>query len=323
MPDLVRGAGSGARVLAVCPNPTIDIWCEAKSVHPVHKIRTNKEVYDPGGGGTNVARVITELGGNAEVVSMAGGVMGSLLGELLGEQGIKCTIVPIADRTRVSYTVHDVSSGFEYRFVSPGPTVEPAEVEACLAEVRKAEFDYLVASGSLPPGVPSDFFLALSGIAAQKDARFVLDTSGDALLRTLREGHVFLAKPSIGELSAYSGEELDETSARDAAIKLVHDGCADMIAVSMGSRGAMLAFDNKIVRAAAPIVNARSTVGAGDSFLGAIVWALANGKSAEEALAFGVAAGAAAVLAPGTKLCQRADVERFHGRLPTPTAHEA
>lgn len=318
-----RPEASGARILAVCPNPTIDIWSEAKSVHPVHKIRTAKEIYDPGGGGTNLARVIAELGGNVDVVAMAGGVTGSLLGELLGELGIRSTLVPIADRTRVSYTVHDQSSGFEYRFVSPGPAVTAGEVDACMDAVRKADFDYLVASGSLPPEAPSDFFLRLAEIAAQKSARFVVDTSGEALLKTLRDGRVFLAKPSIGELSAFVGNELDETGARDAAIKLVHDGNADMIAVSMGSRGAMLAFDDRIVRSAAPVVNARSTVGAGDSFLGAIIWAFAQGQTPEEALAMGVAAGAAAVLTPGTKLCRREDVEYFRQQLPTPTAHPA
>lgn len=308
-----------ARICCVCPNPTIDIWSQAGNVHPVHKIRTSNETYDPGGGGVNVARAVSELGGNVEVMAFAGGVTGALLGELLDGCGIPHTLVPIAERTRISNTVHDLSSGFDYRFVSEGPRITPDEITALLDRLRNREFAYLVASGSAPPGLSPDFFRELGEIARQKNALYVLDTSDEGLKAGLDGGNVFLVKPSIGELSGLFGEALDEASAHEAAMELVRRGSAQMVAVSMGARGALLATRTKVIRSAAPMVHVKSTVGTGDSFLGAMLWALSEGHGEEEALAYGIAAGAAAVLNPGTKLCSKRDVEHFMQRLKAPT----
>jgi 6-phosphofructokinase 2 len=314
-------AGGEARqkILAFCPNPTIDIWSEAEAVRPVHKIRTSNEIYDPGGGGINVARVVTELGGDSEVLALAGGVTGILLGELLTERGIVHRIIPIAGRTRVSFTVHERASDLEYRFVAPGPDVTEAELIPCLEAIRASGAPYVVASGSLPPGAPRDLFIRIGDIVAARGGHFVLDSSGDGLQETLRNGYVHLLKPSIGELSTLAGRRLDETSARDVAVGLVRSGRAGMVAVSMGASGALLVTRDRIIRSHAPAVHARSTVGAGDSFLGAMVTALAAGQPVEEAFALGCAAGAAAVLEPGTRLCRRKDVERFRASLPPMT----
>lgn len=311
--------GRRQKILAFCPNPTIDIWSEAEAVRPVHKIRTSNEIYDPGGGGINVARVVRELGGDVEVLALAGGVTGMLLGELLTERDVKHRIVPIAGRTRVSFTVHERASDLEYRFVAPGPDVTEAELAPVIEAIRSSDSAYVVASGSLPPGAPRDLFIRIGEAVAARGARFVLDSSGDGLQETLQRGYVYLLKPSIGELSTLAGRRLDETSAREVALELVHGGRAGMVAVSMGASGALLVTPDRIIRSHAPAVHARSTVGAGDSFLGAIVTGLAAGQPVEEAFALGCAAGAAAVLEPGTHLCHRADVERFRLSLPPMT----
>lgn len=309
----------GEKILAFCPNPTIDIWSEAEAVRPVHKIRTANEIYDPGGGGINLTRVVKELGGDGEVIALAGGVTGMLLGELLTECGVAHRIVPITGRTRVSFTVHERASDLEYRFVAPGPDVTEAELAPCLEAIRTSPAPYVVASGSLPPGAPRDLFVRIGDIVSARGGRFVLDSSGDGLQETLKTGYVYLVKPSIGELSTYAGRRLDETSAREAASELVHSGHAEIVAVSMGASGALLVTRDHIVRSHAQAVHARSTVGAGDSFLGAMVTRLAAGDPPEEAFAMGCAAGAAAVLEPGTRLCRRADVERFRASLPPMT----
>src|SRR5262245_33774375 len=123
-------------IVTLTPNPAIDLWCEAPVVRPIHKIRTFNEDLDPGGGGINVARVITELGGDVEAICMAGGVTGALLDELLEERGIKRKLIHIRGRTRMSYTVHEQKSGHEYRFIPNGPALSEAEIEACLDAVR-------------------------------------------------------------------------------------------------------------------------------------------------------------------------------------------
>ena len=143
-------------IVTMSLNPTIDVASEADLVRPTHKVRTSNETYDPGGGGVNVARVISELGGEAEVICPAGGFSGGLLDELLGQAGIRRTVVPIKGSTRISFTVFERKSGLEYRFIPNGPRLSTEEVEACLEAVRRCECDYFVASGSVPLGAPTN-----------------------------------------------------------------------------------------------------------------------------------------------------------------------
>mgnify|MGYP002621820039 CR=1 FL=1 len=171
---------------------------------------------------------------------------------------------------------------------------------------------YVVASGSLPASAPADFYARLAREASRNGARFVLDTSGAALKDTFAEGGVFLAKPSQGELEELVGAELDEKGVVEAAQSLVGRGQAKMVAVSMGAQGALLASDAGVIRRSAPRVRVRSAIGAGDSFLGAMIWALGMGWATEDAFELAIAAGAAAVLTSGTQLCRKADIEALY-----------
>lgn len=300
------------RILALALNPAIDVSSEAETVRTTHKVRTFNETYDPGGGGVNVARVVTELGGDVELLYLAGGVTGSLLDDLLDHQGVRRRRIPILENTRISFTVRERTTGLEYRFVAGGPTISGEELDACLAAIRASDFAYFVASGSLPRGVPPDFLARVATIVAGKGARFVLDSSGAGLKTTLDLSSAFLVKPSLGELESLVGRELDPDSAAAAAADLVRQGKAGMVAVTMGAGGAILAMRDRVLRMPALEVEVRSSVGAGDSFLGALTLALAEGRSADDALMFGMAAGASALLRPGTKLCSRESVLRLY-----------
>jgi 6-phosphofructokinase 2 len=299
-------------IVTLALNPAIDIFSEAGSVRTAHKVRTSHVSHDPGGGGVNVARVITELGGDVEVICPAGGFTGSLLDQLLERDGIRRRLIPIAGDTRISFTVHEWTTGREYRFVANGPTLSAEELEACLAAIGAHQFRYFVASGSLAPGAPSDFYAKAAAIVAAKGARFVLDSSGPGLIVTLERTKVYLVKPSLSELETLAGHPLDNTAAEAVACEIVERGAAEIVAVTMGSEGAIVATRQGVFRAPALAVEARSTVGAGDSFLGAFVLELSQGKSIDEALNFAIAAGAAAVLHPGTKLCKREDVLQLY-----------
>lgn len=297
-------------------NPSVDGSSEADAVRPIHKVRTTNERYDPGGGGVNVARVVQELGGQALAIYLAGGPTGALLDELLDGRGIARRRIDIADQTRVSHAIFERSSGYEYRFTPEGPEVREAEWRDCLAALETVECDWLVASGSLPRGVPAGFYVEVGRIAARKGWRFVVDTSGEALRAVLKEGGVHLVKPSLGELEAAVGRRLREPGDEDvAAMGLVEAGAAEIVAVTMGHEGALLAHAGGTVHLAAPDVVVQSAVGAGDSFLAALVLRLAEGLPIEEAFRWAVAAGTAAVLTPGTELCRRADVERLHAAV--------
>ncbi len=296
-------------ILTVTLNPTVDISSDAEMVRPTFKIRTTNQRHDPGGGGINVARVIRELGGEAEAVYLSGGATGVLLDECVAATGLTAHRVRTCGPTRIAYMVQDHKTNLEYRFVPEGPAVEKHELDAVLDLIGRFEGDYIVASGSLPAGLPVDTFSQIAAIAGKKGARFVLDTSGDPLREALSSAGVFLVKPSLGELEGLAGAKLDEDEARAAALDIVKAGSARHVAVSMGREGAMLANADGVLRHAAIHVKVKSAVGAGDSFVGAMVHALAGGASVDHAFRFAIAAGAAAAMTSGTELCRRRDVE--------------
>ncbi|HAD16111.1 MAG TPA: 1-phosphofructokinase [Erythrobacter sp.] len=302
-------------IVTLTLNPSIDGSAETDIVRPVHKIRTSDERYDPGGGGINVARVIRELGGPALAMYLAGGATGGVLDDLLDTALIAHRRIPIADHTRISHAVFERSSGEEYRFVPAGPLVMEWEWRAILEALEDIDCEYLVASGSLPRAVPDDFYETVAALAHRKGIRLVLDTSGSALRAGLVRG-VHLVKPSLGELEALVGRRLADSAAQEAAAReLIDAGSAEMVALTLGRDGALLVTAQAALRQPALDVVAKSAVGAGGSFVAAMTLALAQGRDEQDAFEYGMAAGAAAVLSPGTGLCRREDVERLYGEL--------
>ena len=302
-------------IVTLTLNPAIDGAAAAEKVRPIHKVRTWGERYDPGGGGINAARVVQELGGTASAMYLSGGTTGPVLDGLVRASGIQSLRISIADHTRISHTVHERSSGLEFRFVPQGPIVEPTEWQACLAALEGIDCDYLLASGSLPRGVPADFYVEVAKVASRKGAKVVLDTSGEALRAATAHG-VFLIKPSLGELENLVGKKLAETITQERTVReLVESGAAEIVALTLGRDGALLATRDGLRRLAGVKVKPKSAVGAGDSFVAAMTLGLAQGRDPEDAFALAVAAGTAAVLTMGTELCRREDVERIYQEI--------
>jgi 6-phosphofructokinase 2 len=304
------------RLITLTLNPALDLAADADWVVPTHKIRMHHEHADPGGGGVNVARVVHELGGDVLAILAAGGASGRVLEEMLDEVGVKRRSVLIKGRTRVSLNVLDGKSGLEYRFVPEGPTLSDDEFRDVLAAVEAVQGEWLIASGSLPHGVPDNAYAQVARIAARKGQRFVLDTSGVALQAALDQGGLELVKPSLGELEHLVGRPLHNPADQDAeAMALVRRGAARLVACTLGHDGALLATPDGVLRMAAMDVPMKSSVGAGDAFLAAAILALARGASPSHALAWGTAAGAAAIACAGTARLRRADVEERYRQL--------
>ena len=302
-------------IVTLSLNPAVDVASETEFVEPTHKIRTTDETYEPGGGGINVARVIVELGGDVEAICLAGGATGRLLDELLAQVPVRRRLIPIAGNTRISLTVIERRTGREFRFVPDGPELRPSELAACLAAIRDSDFDYFVASGSIPRGAPDDILAEVGAIVSEKGARLVLDSSGIGLRATLGRVPIFLFKPSLGELEHLAGGALDEQGAREAAVELARSGKAEIVAVTLGPDGVLVATSDRVIRLKAPKIEVRSAVGAGDSFVAGLTLALAEGRPLEDAAVYAVAAGTATVLAPGSMVCRREDVEALHQRM--------
>jgi 6-phosphofructokinase 2 len=302
-------------------NPAIDRSTSVDRVAPEIKLRCAPPQRDPGGGGLNVSRVICRLGGESRALYPAGGETGTLLHYLLEAEGIHGEPVATDSLTRENLTVFEEATGQQYRFGMPGEPLDQPAQNAILDRLREDTTDYVVASGSLPPGVPDDFYAEVARVTLARGARFVLDTSGAALKAAVndpqRDRPIYLLKPNMRELAQMlgKGEIEDEETQVEAARHLVETGRTEIVVVSLGAAGALLAATDRTTRIRAPVVPIRSKVGAGDSMVGAMVFSLARGDSIDKAVRYGIAAGAAAVSTPGTELCQADMVHELYEKI--------
>jgi 6-phosphofructokinase 2 len=300
-------------IVTLTINPAIDIFINVDRVEPTRKLRCSAPKRDPGGGGINVARVAHRLGANVAAIYPIGGAIGNLLQRLVEREGIASIVTPSHVETRENVTALEESTGDQYRFVLPGSKLHQAEWETCLDKLASLSPPpkFIVASGSIPPGVPDDFYAAVARHAKQLGARMLLDTSGAALGPALQEG-VTLIKPNSNELAEFIGAPLDSDAARVTACRaLIATGRTQAVAITLGEDGALLVTMDHAWRAAPMKIDVASTVGAGDSFLGGMVAALAEGHAWDAAFRMAVAAGSAAVASAGTELCHEADVKRL------------
>lgn len=292
-------------------NPALDVSTSTDKIIPTHKLRCAPPRRDAGGGGINVAREIRALGGEATAVFPSGGAAGQQIEALLRGAGVAFKAIPIAGETRESLTVDEIATGKQYRFVLPGPKLSAKEQERILDCFRHQRADYLVVSGSLPPGVGSDFYARL-GELHRDGGRLVLDSSGD-VLRTAAEAGAWLIKPSLRELEELAGGALSDAAAIEAAAReLIREGLAEVVVVSEGENGATWVTADAAEHIAAIPVKPVSAVGAGDAMVAGITLGAARGLPLEQAVRYGVAAGAATLLGTGTEQLKREDAERLY-----------
>ncbi|TDL81671.1 1-phosphofructokinase family hexose kinase [Palleronia sediminis] len=299
-------------ILTVTLNPALDLSTLTPEVAPGRKLRCSAPRLDPGGGGINVSRLVSRLGGDTTAFVALGGGVGMRLVSALQAEHISTRIIPIAHETRTSLSVTDGATGAQYRFMLPGPELSAAEYEAAATALAEeaATGDFVVISGSLPTGAAPDVPARLLSALAGKRVRLVIDTSGAALdYLVTHPAPEPSARPEILRFDHHEAEEaagrpLPERldTARFAA-ELVARGAARRIVVGRQSEGNILADADGVWFARAAPVKAVSTIGAGDSFLAALTWSMARGETAAEALQWGTAAASAAVTTPGTQIC--------------------
>ncbi len=306
-----------ASILTLTLNPTIDVSTSVERLEPIHKLRCGPVRRDPGGGGINVARVVRRLGSDVVAVYPAGGMIGALLRKLTDAEGVQSRTVAIAEETREDFTVFEQVSGEQYRFVVPGPQLSEPEWRSCLETITAfdASLSFIVASGSLPAGVPADFFSVLADLAKDKGAKLIVDSTKPVLQAALKKG-VHLIKPNLREMRDLMDAPLTSKAEWIGACRqLIAAGGAEFVALTLAERGALLVGREEAWYAAGLPVKLVSAVGAGDSFLGAFIWALSSGQAPHEALRHAIAAGSAALLTPATDLCRKEDVERLLGQV--------
>jgi 6-phosphofructokinase 2 len=307
------------RILTLTPNPAIDLTTSVSRVVPGRKLRCEAPKIHPGGGGVNVSRTIAELGGTSTALVAIGGPTGVQMREMLAEAGLEVVFIETSGITRQSFAVHDRSTGEQFRFVLPGPVQDEAFSErmlSILGELLAAGgYGYVVASGSLPPGMPVGFYGRVAELARARGARLVLDASGPALEAALGHG-VFLVRINASEAQLLAKVmDLDPSEPEKLCRAIVNEKMAEVVIVALGAEGALLVSRSGALRIRAPQVDVVSAVGAGDSFVGALSFALSIGRSLEQACTYGVAAAAAAVTTEATELARRPDVDRLHAAM--------
>jgi 6-phosphofructokinase 2 len=304
-------------IITITMNPSVDESSSVDHVVAGRKLRCKQPTYEPGGGGINVSRVIARLGGETLAYYLVGGPTGQIFQELLDRQSVKAFPIPIKGLTRMDLMIIEEATGAQYRFGMPGPQVLDADWQRCLTEISNISPspDYIVASGSLPPGVPPDFYALLARICHEIGAKLIVDTSGEALCRAASAG-LFLLKPNMSEFRDLIGKDVrDEIQIESEMKKLVNAGAVEVIVVSLGAAGALMVSASGSERVRAPTVPIISKVGAGDSTVAGIVLGLSRGMPIRDAVRLGVAAGAATVMTPGSELCRPEDVERLYQQI--------
>lgn len=302
-------------IVTLTINPSLDKSTQFTGLVAEQKIRCGTPRYDAGGGGINVSKAISRLGGETLCVFTSGGSPGIKLEELVQKEGIAIKIVPTQNWTRENLVALDTNTNAQYRFCFPGAPISSVEKGNVLQTIQELKTKYLVASGSLSEGLSTDFYQHIADLAKISGTKLIVDTSGEALKKVLEKG-VYLAKPNIGELAKLIGvERLEMDEVAPAARKLIEKGSAEIVVVSLGAQGAVLVTATQTVFVPAPNVVKKSTVGAGDSMVGAMVWALSQNKPLKEVVQWGVACGSAATMNEGTQLFKLEDAKRLFEKL--------
>jgi 6-phosphofructokinase 2 len=302
------------RIFTLTVNPVVDKNTTISSLVPNKKLRCSEPVYYSGGGGVNVSRAINNLKGNSIAIHFSGGRIGAHLQELLSKEGIEHHEIDLVGTTRENLSVFDTATDLQYRFGLPGPKVNKNEWQKGLDIIERSlsENDFLVVSGKLTSGIPDDYYMMVGEIAKRKKAKFVLDTKEGALKHAIKTD-IFLFKPNLSELaSLYGKETLSNKMLEESAKDFMATHKCEILAVSLGRRGALLVTSDVLEYIPAPIVHEKNTIGAGDSMLAGMLLKAQAGHTPKIMIQYGVASGAAATLRQGAQLCQIEDVERIY-----------
>lgn len=301
-------------ILTVTMNPALDVGFDVERIVKESKLRGTNLLYQPGGGGINVARAATRLGADVECVWLGGGPTGEKLASLLERENIHHHQLRTAEDVRLSIHVEETSTTDMYRFVLPGPAISDAEIESVRATIATTNAPYIALSGSLPSAVPPDFYAQLAA-RAPASSRVILDTSGEPLGRGLA-GRIYLAKPNVNELGRLLNRKLDSIDEIvRAARELIETKRVEVLAVSMAEKGLVLVTQDLVEHITAPHIEMVSAVGAGDSTVAGLVVGLSRGMSLPDAARLGVAGGTATCLMAGSELFRREDVERIYAQI--------
>jgi len=291
------------KIVTVTLNPAIDETITLDALVPGHVNRANNVTHHAGGKGINVASCLADWGNpNLAITGFLGAENASIFEALCAEKTIADAMLRIPGATRTNIKlVHD---GDTTDINVPGLAPEPEDLQTLAAALQDLarEAAILLLAGSLPPGVPENFYANTIADLKPSGARIILDTRGAPLAAALR-GDVmpYCIKPNRAELEEYFGASLPTQPDIIAAAKTLRAQNIALVVVSMGAEGALFIGDT-ILHAKLPAIRAASTVGAGDAMVAGLIAALAGNADAETTARLATAFAAGKLSCPGPNL---------------------
>lgn len=303
-------------IVTVTLNPALDRTLTVPHIAFDEMVLATGTQLDRGGKGFNVSRALKALGVASVAMGFVGGGTGEMLARGLTELGIATDLLPIAGETRTNTVVVEADTGRYVKVNEAGPIVQKAELAAFLDRVRERarRGDIWILSGSLPPGVPSGFYARLIDLLRGVGARVLLDASGEPLRLGLA-ARPCLVKPNVVEAQEATGREIETEADALAAAEVFLQQGVELVALSLGADGLLLASQEQTVWARPPGVLARNPVGAGDALLAGVAWALEQGLALTEVARWGVACGTAAAVCEGVGVGTLAEVRQLYDRV--------
>ncbi len=284
-------------------NPSLDKSLTIKGFVFWDINRVLESRVDPGSKGINVGRVIKRLGGKAKIFGFIGGYTGRQIHDLLKREGVYPELTPIRGENRTIINLFDIVTGKEIRINESGPSISGLELKNFMDKLFNSlkSGDFLIISGSIPPGVPIDIYKKIITKANRLGVKSFLDSDGEPFSRGL-DAKPFLVKPNRYELGRALNREIKNVKDVIEGAREIQKKGIEVVVVSGGKKDIICLYKDSLFKISPPHVPVQSTIGAGDALSGGIAYSLALGSSLEGALRLGVAAGSAKVMMPGTKL---------------------
>jgi 1-phosphofructokinase family hexose kinase len=293
-------------------NPAVDRELTVPAVEFDSVLRASESRVDFGGKGFNVSRLLKGLGAESTAVGFLGGKAGEILQDGLKSLGIGAEFVWVPGETRTNVSIVTQSGGHYIKVNEKGPLVDAAKQQELLDKLAALAQpgDWWVLAGSLPPGCAEDFYARIVRVLNEHGSMTLLDTTGESLRVGCAE-KPYLVKPNAEEAHALTRMPV-ETPAEIAAVAAeIRRMGAQNVVISMGKAGALLQTAEGTWLTHSPKIKEKNPIGAGDSMVGGLVWALTRGLALKESLGWGVASGAATASLSGTEVGSQKLIEKL------------
>ncbi|MFO7881073.1 MAG: hexose kinase [Kosmotogaceae bacterium] len=302
-------------ILSLTMNPCLDRYFYIDTLKEDDTNRVNNIMDYPAGKGIDISRAINEMKGHSVAITLLGGDTGKQIMEMLDKEGVVYSTVNLNHNTRTNIIIQTKEN--QYRFSVPGLPIDKIEEKKVLKNIETLlrEGDYLLISGSIPQGLPDDFYYRIINKANEMGSKVYFDADNELLLKGIKASPWGI-KPNLHEFSRLIGEEPETEK---AIIKSLKDTAETYslkdILLTLGKDGAICLIEGSVFRVKVPEVKVNSAVGSGDTFLGVYCMYRETGHKLEFCLKIAGAASSAAAMTSGTELCKYDDAKDLVDRV--------